>query len=54
MFTPTNPTTERKRIRTEREYREWQLELWATQPVRRSKTGLSARLMNTLRRVAAL
>jgi hypothetical protein len=51
MFAPITPTTERSRIRTEREYREWQLSLRGNVPVRRSKNvpGFLARLMSAIR-----
>lgn len=50
MFPPSSPKTERTRIRTEREYREWQLSLRGTLPVKRfnDKPGFLARLMKRI------
>jgi hypothetical protein len=55
MFAPMTPTTERSRIRTERQYREWQLSLQGNAPMRRFKNepGLLTRLANAIRRVTA-
>lgn len=55
MFTPLPPTTQRARIRTEREYREWQLSLRANAPVKRFRNGPGrlTRLANAIRRMAA-
>jgi hypothetical protein len=55
MFAPMTPKTERSRIRTEREYREWQLSLRGITPVRRSKngSGFLTRLASTIHRVTA-
>ena len=54
MFTPVTPKTERpRRIRTEREYREWQMALRGTMPVKRVKNepGLLTRLAGAIRRM---
>jgi|GEM_PF-2476464 hypothetical protein len=52
MFPPFNVDTERARIRTEREYREWQQSLRSLVPPRRRRNGVSflARLVGRLRR----
>jgi hypothetical protein len=53
MFTPMTPSTERSRIRTEREYREWQLSLRGNAPAKRFKNepGFPTRLASTIRRM---
>jgi hypothetical protein len=55
MFTPMTPTTERPRIRSEREYREWQRSLQGIVPVKRFKDepGFLTRWASTIRRVTA-
>ena len=55
MYAPMTPTTERTRIRSEREYREWQLSLRGYAPVKRFKDQPSAlsRVANTIRRALA-
>lgn len=52
MFAPITPKTERSRIRTEREYREWQQALRSNVPVKRfkNKPGILSRLVNRIRR----
>jgi hypothetical protein len=51
MFTPLPSEPKRSKIRTEREYREWQLSLRENMPVKRLKTGpgFLTRLARTLR-----
>ena len=53
MYTLMPLKTERPRIRTEREYREWQLALRGNAPAKRFKNepGLLTRLVSTIRRV---
>jgi hypothetical protein len=55
MIPPMTPTTERRRIRSEREYREWQRSLQGIAPVRRFKNrpGFLTQRVNTIRRVMA-
>ena len=55
MFTPMHPEPKRRRFRTEREYREWQLALRGSRPVKRLKNepGFLTRLASTLRRTTA-
>lgn len=55
MFTPMTPVTERTRIRTEREYREWQRALQGNVPVKRFRNGpgILSRVANIIRRVLA-
>jgi len=49
------PTTERARIRSERQYREWQSSLQGIAPVKRFKgePGFLTRLVNAIRHRAA-
>jgi hypothetical protein len=55
MLPSMNPTTDRARIRNEREYREWQRSLQGLVPVRRFKNepGFLTRLGRLIRRVRA-
>jgi hypothetical protein len=55
MFPPMEPTPERSRIHSEREYREWQRSLQGTVPVKRSRNepGFLTRSVSTIRRVTA-
>jgi hypothetical protein len=55
MFALMNPEPKRPRIRTEREYREWQRSLRGYRTVRQHKSepGLVTRLTSTIRRMAA-
>ncbi len=52
MFPSMNTSTERARIRTEREYREWQQSLRSLVPARRFRNGAGflSRLTGHLRR----
>jgi hypothetical protein len=52
MYTPMPLKTERPRIRTEREYREWQLALRGNTPMKHfeNKPSLFTRLVSTIRR----
>jgi hypothetical protein len=52
MYTRVTPKTERPRILTEREYREWQMSLRRNVPVKRLKNepGFLTRLASTIRR----
>jgi len=51
MLPPSFPESKRPRFRSEREYREWQLALRNTVPVKRHKNtpGLLARLASVIR-----
>jgi hypothetical protein len=55
MYTPMPPKAERSRIPTPREYREWQLALRGSTPVKRfeNEPGLLTRLASTIHRAAA-
>jgi len=55
MLPSMNPTTNRARIRNEREYREWQRSLQGLAPVRhfRNEPGFLTRLVGLIRRVTA-
>ena len=55
MYAPIPLKTERPRFRTEREYREWQLALRGSAPVKRirNEPGLLTRLASTIHRAMA-